>query len=55
VFFEILRRWVDEHRGGNVTTADFEELCTTVAGRPFTGLFDAWLRARRLPPFPQPR
>jgi len=51
-FFEILQRWVADHRGGNVTTQDFEDLCTTVAGRPLTTLFDAWLRARPLPALP---
>ncbi len=54
VFFEILRRWVDEHRGGNIGTQDFEDLCTTVAGRSFTPLFDAWLRHLPLPPLPTP-
>ena len=52
LFFAILRRWVDDHRGGNVTTADFEALCTTMAGRPLDSIFDAWLRTLPLPRFP---
>lgn len=52
-FFEILRRWVADHRGGNVTTAEFEALCADVTGQDHTALFDAWLRARPLPPLPR--
>ena len=55
LFFEILQRWVAEHRGGNVTTADFEALCRTVAGRPLDPIFDSWLRSRPLPPLPTVR
>jgi aminopeptidase N len=52
-FFTILSRWVAEHRGGNVTTADFEALCSDVTGEDHSALFDAWLRAKPLPPLPR--
>lgn len=65
LFFTILKRWVAEHRGGSVVTADFEALCLSVvgssaaspsaAGTTVAGLqtlFDSWLRSRSLPPLP---
>ncbi|MFC7489888.1 MULTISPECIES: M1 family metallopeptidase [unclassified Knoellia] len=55
VFFGILRDWVAGHRGGVVTTTQFEALCDRAAGRQLTGLFDAWLRAKPLPPLPAAR
>jgi aminopeptidase len=48
-FFDLLRRWVDEHRHGVVTTEAFEALAAEVAGRSLDGLFDAWLRETALP------
>ena len=54
VFFTILRSWVSQHRGGVVSTGQFEALCDRTAGRRLTGLFDAWLRRTSLPPLPVP-
>jgi aminopeptidase N len=51
-FFTLLRGWVDRYRYGSVTTSMFESLAADVAGEPLTDLFDAWLRARPLPPLP---
>jgi aminopeptidase N len=48
-FFELLRRWVDRYGGASATSADFEALADEVGGRDLSGLFDAWLRAPRLP------
>ncbi|MBN2623755.1 MAG: M1 family metallopeptidase [Acidimicrobiales bacterium] len=48
-FFTVLRTWVERHGGGSASTADFEALAEEVAGQDLTGLFDAWLRAPRLP------
>jgi aminopeptidase N len=48
-FFEVLRTWVDEHRGETASSADFEELSERVAGEPLDDLFDAWLYEPRLP------
>ncbi|WP_114853648.1 M1 family metallopeptidase [Brachybacterium sp. YJGR34] len=52
-FFEILRRWVREHRGGGVTTDMFLEHAQHVAGRDLSALFGAWLERTALPPCPR--
>lgn len=54
-FFAILRDWVARHRGGVVTTAQFEALCDRAADRRLGGLFDAWLREKPLPALPVTR
>jgi aminopeptidase N len=43
-FWEILRRWVTDHAGGNGSTAQFESLAAEVSGQDLSGFFDAWLR-----------
>jgi aminopeptidase N len=50
-FFGLLRAWVDRYRGGCAGSADFEALAAERAGpgHDLSGLFDAWLRAPRLP------
>jgi aminopeptidase N len=48
-FFELLRSWVDRYGGSSATSADFEALAGEIGGRDLSGLFDAWLRAPRLP------
>ena len=53
VFFEILRSWVRAHRGGNVTTEQFVEHCSDVAGRDVAPVLSPWLHGRDLPPFPE--
>ena len=55
LFFALLRSWVAAHRGGNVTTEQFEAHCATVSGRDLGGLFTAWLRKRSLPVLPGTR
>ncbi|MFT4082328.1 MAG: M1 family metallopeptidase [Nocardioides sp.] len=50
-FFTLLRTWVERHRGGSATTADFEELTAQVCGER-SALFDAWLREKTLPELP---
>ena len=42
-FFEILRTWIDEHRGGTASTEDFIALAEEVSGDELDDLFDAWL------------
>ncbi len=49
VFFEILRSWVVKHQGGSVTTEQFIEHASTIAGQPLAELFDAWLFQTALP------
>jgi len=54
-FSRLLRTWVERHRGGSVTTADFEALAAEVTGADpaaLTELFDAWLRRTPLPDLP---
>ncbi|WP_101649636.1 M1 family metallopeptidase [Brevibacterium ihuae] len=51
-FFGILRRWTDQHRGANVTTAAFLALAEQVCGRPVEPLIHDWLYAKPLPPLP---
>lgn len=43
VFFDVLRTWAGNRRGGNGTTAAFIALAERKAGRPLDGLFRAWL------------
>ncbi|SDN56086.1 Peptidase family M1 [Klenkia soli] len=42
-FAELLSRWTTEHAGQAVTTAEFTDLATEVAGTDLTGFFDSWL------------
>ncbi len=42
-FFDILRTWYADHRGGNVTTAEFIALASAKAGQDLAGFFNAWL------------
>jgi len=51
-FFTVVRRWTTEHRYGTGTTGQFVALVEEVAGRPLGNFFDAWLRARTVPPLP---
>ena len=43
VFLQILRTWYAEHRGGNVTTADFIALAERLSGQRLDQFFNAWL------------
>jgi aminopeptidase N len=49
-FFRILRTWVDEHRFGVATTADFEALAARVSGQDLGAVFGRWLHQRRRVP-----
>ncbi|MDP1806904.1 MAG: M1 family aminopeptidase, partial [Acidimicrobiales bacterium] len=42
-FFQVLRRWVDDHRDGSASTDDFVGLAEEVSGQDLEALFDAWL------------
>ncbi|HET7820651.1 MAG TPA: M1 family metallopeptidase [Ornithinibacter sp.] len=50
LFFAVLRAWVDVHRYGVVTTADFEELVRDETAVDPVALLGPWLRERALPP-----
>jgi hypothetical protein len=53
-FFRLLRRWVRENAGGNVTTAQFIALAERISGQDLGDFFDEWLftpeRPASLPP-----
>ena len=42
-FFELLQRWYEDNKYGNVTTDDFIELSEEVSGRQLDTFFDIWL------------
>lgn len=42
-FYEVLRRWVAEHRYGNVSTQEFIALAEQVSGRQLDSFFEVWL------------
>ena len=48
-FFTLLRTWVDEHRGGAVSTADLIALAERVSGDDLDALFEEWLGTGPLP------
>jgi aminopeptidase N len=48
-FFAVLRTWVDEHRDGTASTADFIALAERLSGQPLDALFDEWLYATEAP------
>lgn len=51
-FFTLLRRWVEEHRHGTVTTEMLTELAGEVSGQDLGDLFRAWLWEEGLPDLP---
>ncbi|GAA1767485.1 M1 family metallopeptidase [Nocardioides hankookensis] len=48
-FWQLLRRWVADHRGGNGSTAEFQALAEEVSGQDLDGFFDAWLHTESKP------
>ncbi len=42
-FFTLLRRWANQNRYGNVTTAQFIALAERVTGMDLGRFFDIWL------------
>lgn len=52
-FFDLLRRWVADNRGSNVTSEQFRSHVETVTGDPSLGaLLDRWTRHAPLPALP---
>jgi len=49
VFFRILKDWVETHKNGNASTADFVAFASKCAGRELAPFFDAWLFADETP------
>ena len=51
--FETLERaWVQQHRDGTATTADFVRLASAVSGRDLGGFLHDWLYAEKTPAMP---
>ena len=51
-FFDLLRSWVAEHSGRNVTGADFTDFASARTGVDLGPLFGSWLDAPELPELP---
>jgi aminopeptidase N len=51
-FFQILRAWAHEKRGGNASTEELVTLSEQISGESLGGLFDAWLYATERPDYP---
>jgi aminopeptidase N len=51
-FEQVERTWVNRHRDGTATTADFVRLASEVAGRDLDGFFRPWLHGKKTPPMP---
>ncbi|MFC7456694.1 M1 family metallopeptidase [Brachybacterium sp. GCM10030267] len=53
-FEHLVRSWITERLGANVTTEEFIEHAGRVAGLDLSDLFEAWLYRTELPPRPEP-
>jgi len=49
VFFRTLKTWTAEHRYGNASSPEFEQLAAKVSGRDLTGFFQAWAHSSTIP------
>jgi hypothetical protein len=49
-FFQLLRRWIRSHAGGNVTTPQFIQLAERISGQDLDAFFDEWLFTPARPP-----
>lgn len=50
-FFELLQLWVRTNKHRNVSTADFQAMCDSVAD--VDDLFEAWVHSAEVPDFPE--
>ncbi|WP_436502174.1 M1 family metallopeptidase [Actinokineospora sp. HUAS TT18] len=48
-FGKLLKDWIAEHKDGNASWPEFEDLAAKVSGQDLRGFFDAWFRDARLP------
>ncbi|MFD5080121.1 M1 family metallopeptidase [Streptomyces sp. NPDC058371] len=51
-FERLERTWVALHQDGTATTADFEDLASSMSGRDLSGFFKGWLYGEKTPPMP---
>jgi aminopeptidase N len=49
VFWQVVRTWLREQRGGHGSTAEFEELAARMSSQDLGAFFDAWLRTPAKP------
>jgi aminopeptidase N len=49
VFWRIVRTWIREQKGGNGSSAEFEEVAARVSGQDLGSFFAAWLRTPSKP------
>lgn len=52
LLFELLRTWVERHGGGTVTTEDFFDLVSEMAGPGAAAEVEEWVRRDRIPAMP---
>ena len=52
VFFEILKQYHEQYKGGNATTADFIAVAEEVSGKELNSFFDSWLYSEELASIP---
>ena len=48
-FWKVLRTWIQEQKGGNGATEEFEEVASRVSGVDLTAFFEVWLRTPAKP------
>ncbi|GAA2652801.1 M1 family metallopeptidase [Nonomuraea recticatena] len=48
-FFELLKKWAQDHKYGHVTTPEFVALAEKTSGKQLDQLFDAWLFTKGKP------
>jgi aminopeptidase N len=51
-FERLERAWVQEHRDGTASTADFVHLASEISGRDLGGFLNDWLYGEKTPPMP---
>ncbi|MGW3285423.1 M1 family metallopeptidase [Streptomyces sp. NPDC001002] len=51
-FERLERTWVELHRDGTATTADFEQLAAEISGHDLDDFFKGWLYGEKTPPMP---
>ncbi|GAA1921205.1 M1 family metallopeptidase [Nocardioides hwasunensis] len=49
VFWKVVRTWLEEQKGGNGATDEFEATAARVSGQDLTAFFEAWLRTPAKP------
>jgi aminopeptidase N len=48
-FWDLLRTWASDHKGGNGSTEQFQALAEDISGLDLGGFFDAWVHSTSKP------